>query len=366
MLTIRHTGIVVSDIEKSLKFYCDFLGLEEISDNEEDSRFIDKILNLSNSKLQTIKLKDSYGGMIELLNFSLLLKNHSYKTGIYNIGCAHIAFTVDNLDETFKKFKRNDIIFKSNPTISPDGKAKVAFCYDPDGIDIELVEVLQKPSKDYISSVYDTKSHPITKYPHQLCKYLFDRFKMREGQKLLDVGCGHGDFTYNFKKLKLNVTGLDISNPNSDFLKDINIKYSNFETEAFPFEDESVDIVFSKSVIEHLNNPTNFLKEIHRVLKKEGIIIIMAPDWVSQMKIYYDDWTHKTPYTTKSMNDVLKMFGFKNIKTELFYQLPVLWKIPQLKMFGWLIRHLIPITFETKIKIVRWSRELMIIGYGRK
>ncbi len=218
----------------------------------------------------------------------------------------------------------------------------------------------------YISTTYDEKSHPYTIYPFQLCKYLFDRFKIKKGQKLIDIGCGRGEFLYNFKELGIIVNGIDCERYDSSLLKNIDVKYIDIEKDSIPYGDETFDIVFSKSVIEHMHDPSNFLSEIHRILKKDGIAIVMAPDWISNMKIYFDDYTHRTPFTVTSMRDALKIFGFRNVSTELFYQLPILWKFPLLKILSRIIRLLIPVTLKSNIKFIRWSCELMILGYGEK
>ena len=52
----------------------------------------------------------------------------------------------------------------------------------------------------------------------------------------------------------------------------------------------------------------------------------MVPDWQSCMFIYYDDFTHVQPYTVTGLRDALRMFGFRDVESELFYQLPVVWK----------------------------------------
>lgn len=221
-------------------------------------------------------------------------------------------------------------------------------------------------SSKYISTVYDEKTHPYTVYPSQLCKYLFDRFNMNKGQRLIDIGCGRGEFLYNFKELGLIVNGIDCEEYSSNFLKDIEIRYIDLEKASIPFDDETFDIVFSKSMIEHMHDPSNFLHEVHRILKTGGIAIIMTPDWMSNMKIYFDDYTHRTPFTINSMRDALKMFGFRNVNTELFYQLPILWRFPQLKLLSWFIRLSIPVTLKSNIKFIRWSCELMVLGYGKK
>lgn len=218
----------------------------------------------------------------------------------------------------------------------------------------------------YIRTIYDDESHPYTIYPSQLCKHLFDRFNMKKGQRLVEIGCGRGDFLYSFKELGLIVNGVDREQCSSNFIKDIDVKYADIEKGSIPFGDETFDIVFSKSVIEHMHDPTNFLYEIYRILKTGGIVIIMTPDWVSNMKIYFDDYTHRTPFTVTSMKDALNMFGFINVGSELFYQLPILWRFPSLKLLSRFIRLFLPTTFKYNIKFIRWSCELMILGYGEK
>ena len=219
---------------------------------------------------------------------------------------------------------------------------------------------------NYIDVVYDEKVRPYTKYPLQLCKYLSHRFKMKRGDKLLDIGCGRGDFLKGFKDLGLDVCGLDYEKSHSQILKDIEIKCSNIESDLFHFDDNVFDVIFSKSVIEHLFNPENFMRECYRILKPEGRIIIMTPDWISQMKIFFDDYTHRQPYTVTAIKDILNIFGFKEVSSELFYQLPILWRYPALKIFSRILRLFVPVTTKSQVKFIRWSVELMILGTGIK
>lgn len=218
----------------------------------------------------------------------------------------------------------------------------------------------------YIDTIYDQKIRPFTDYPIQLCHYLFNRFNMKIGDKLLDVGCGRGDFLKGFKDVGLDAYGLDREKSHSSILENIEVKYSNIESDSFPFESNMFDVVFTKSVIEHIFDPENFMKECCRVLKPQGRIIIMTPDWISQMKIYYDDYTHRQPYTVTAVKDILNIFGFKKVSSEIFYQLPVLWKYPVLKILSRILRLFVPVTTKSQIKFLRWSIELMILGTGLK
>lgn len=142
MKEIRHLGIVVSDMERSLKFYRDLLCLKIVKDFTEKEKYIDSILGLSGVQLRMVKLIADDGSMIELLHFLSHPNQPPLKTKIFDLGCSHVAFTVENVNEEYEKLMEKGVTFNCPPYISPDGYAKVTFCHDPDGTSIELVEVL--------------------------------------------------------------------------------------------------------------------------------------------------------------------------------------------------------------------------------
>lgn len=189
---------------------------------------------------------------------------------------------------------------------------------------------------------------------------------MKKGEKILDVGCGRGEFTKGFKDLGMEVFAIDREKSDSEILNGVEIKLTEIEKKSFPFRNKTFDYVFSKSVIEHFQNPDNFMNESYRVLKPGGRIIIMTPDWKSQRHMFYDDFTHVHPYTQNSLKDMLKVYNFQNIESEIFYQLPVLWKFPWLKIFSKCLQIFGPPKTTYKNKFIRWSRELMALGTGIK
>lgn len=220
---------------------------------------------------------------------------------------------------------------------------------------------------NYLQVRYNKNSKPHTAYPLQMCRYLFERFGMKKGDKILDIGCGRGDFARAFKDLGLQVTGIDREKGDSEMLNGVDFHLKDdLESEKLPFRDASFDIVFSKSVIEHIKDPPNFMKETYRILKPSGKVITLTPDWHSQMFIFYDDSTHFHPYTLTGLKDLLAMYGFKESKAELFYQLPIVWKYPFLKVLCRCLQLLGPVKKIYKNKFIRWSRELMILAYGEK
>ena len=219
---------------------------------------------------------------------------------------------------------------------------------------------------NYIDTIYNTSQRPKTDYPNQLAAYLCNRFNIKKGERLLELGCGRGDFTKAFFDLGIKAEGLDLEKSSDDMLKNIPVSYINLDTERYPYEDGMFDVVYSKSVIEHLKNPEHFIKETMRILKKGGKTIILTPDWHTQMFIFYDDQTHVRPYTTVGLRDLLRIFDFKNVQSEQFNTLAITWKYPAIKIFSKLLQLLGPVKKLYKNRFIRWSRELMVLGYGEK
>lgn len=142
MKEIRHAGIVVSNMEQSLIFYRDILHLKTVKDFTEEGEYIDSISALSGVHLRMVKLTADDGAMVELLQYISHPNKPPIKTEINDLGCSHIAFTVDDLDEEYEHLSKKGVKFNCPPYVSPDGYAKVTFCHDPDGTSIELVEVM--------------------------------------------------------------------------------------------------------------------------------------------------------------------------------------------------------------------------------
>ncbi len=218
--------------------------------------------------------------------------------------------------------------------------------------------------KDYLNVVYNEKARPYTEYPQKLIYYLFNAFQMEEGMKILEPGCGRGEHLRIFQDLGLDVYGLDLSPEAPSLASDLDIGVCNLETEALPFPDNHFDVIYSKSFLEHLREPGSFLEEAYRVLKPGGLLLSMVPDWESQYKIFYDDYTHVRPFTMVSLKNIKLVTGFEKVEVYKFRQLPMTWKHPILNYLCALISPFIPV--RTTVPLLRWSRELMLVSGGRK
>ena len=168
-----------------------------------------------------------------------------------------------------------------------------------------------------------------------------------------------------FKKRGMECYGIDISSFAGKDLNLIEVETGiDFNKDILPYKDNFFDIIYSKSLMEHLEKPEHFLKEANRILKPGGKIICMIPDWEANYKIYFDDHTHKTPFTIESLHNILKICDFKQVDVIKFRQLPITWKYPIINLISRVIAPFVRV--RAKNKFLRWSRELMLIGYGEK
>jgi SAM-dependent methyltransferase len=216
----------------------------------------------------------------------------------------------------------------------------------------------------YLQTVYNKKRTPYTDYPSKLVSYLVKSHQMAPGSRLLEPGCGRGEHLTLFKTHGLEVHGLDISSEAVSLSPDLPIKVANLEVEKAPYEDNYFDIIYSKSFLEHLRSPELFAKEAYRILKPGGLFLSLVPDWESQYKTFYDDFTHRSPFTLPGLQDFYLMNGFDGVSVKKFRQLPITWKLPVMNAVCAIISTLIPV--RTQIKALRWSRELMLLAVGTK
>ena len=103
------------------------------------------------------------------------------------------------------------------------------------------------------------------------------------GKKILDLGCGTGWLTKRLEKVGNHLLGLDISPQTVKQLKKkgITAYVCNLELDKWPIKGNSFDTVVAAEIIEHLLDPDQFLKNIRRVLKNGGQLILSTPNTAS-------------------------------------------------------------------------------------
>ena len=136
----RHTGLVVRDLERSLAFY-QALGLQLWKREMETGSFIETVVGIPGVHLEWAKLRAMDGSLVELLQYHSHPDHRLVEPVPSNrLGCSHIAFTVDDLVATCALIGRLGGSTVNPPAKAPGGDVRVAYCHDPDGILMELVE----------------------------------------------------------------------------------------------------------------------------------------------------------------------------------------------------------------------------------
>jgi len=141
--------------------------------------------------------------------------------------------------------------------------------------------------------------------------------KVDKNSQFLDLGCGDGSYVNFLNRKEINALGCDIN-------------ISNFEIDRLPYENEKFSHVMMYSVIEHVNNTSNLLNESKRILKKNGCLIIITPNFRYAYLSFYDDPTHLKPFTDIGLSKILDIYGFKNIivKPWTVNFVNFIWKLP--------------------------------------
>lgn len=111
---------------------------------------------------------------------------------------------------------------------------------------------------------------------------------LREGMRVLDVGCGPGSITMGIAARigTGSVTGVDLSETQVRLAEAsaakqgiTNAEFRTASAYELPFDDQQYDAVFSHALIEHLSEPDRAMREFLRVLKPGAVMGVATPDW---------------------------------------------------------------------------------------
>jgi catechol 2,3-dioxygenase-like lactoylglutathione lyase family enzyme len=135
---VHHTGITVSDLDRSVRFY-ERLGYREVERTEEDGAEVERGLGVSRASLNVAML-EAPRGMLELIQYRQPdgSPEHLPNNGI---GAAHVCVEVEDVDAAFAELREEGIEFFSEP-ITHESGIRWVYAKDPDGITAELLQVL--------------------------------------------------------------------------------------------------------------------------------------------------------------------------------------------------------------------------------
>lgn len=142
---------------------------------------------------------------------------------------------------------------------------------------------------------------------------------------ILDIGCASGGFLEKFGKFleqnrnyKLNLYGIDIVK-NQELSKKKKIKFYLIKKgEKYPFPKNSFNIITLIDVLEHIKNERFVLKEIYRILKRDGYIVLSVPAYQFLWGKHDQIYKHFRRYTKSRITHLLEKNSFKILKATYF------------------------------------------------
>jgi len=156
----------------------------------------------------------------------------------------------------------------------------------------------------------------------------FNRWFSNIRGPILDIGCATGNF---IAVRPDQIEGIDIDEDSLEIArrKGYKVEKMNAEGGLWKIASGCYQGVYAKHVIEHLNDPLLFIKEVKRILAPGGKAIISTPNCPYMLnRAFWDDYTHMRPFTKKSLAMLAYDAGFRNFKVyEDFRCLPGLGKL---------------------------------------
>ena len=145
ILTADHTGITVSNLERSLTFWRDVLGFELSHTAHQTGEMASEITGVQGAEIKLAVVKAPGGHKIELLEYRAPLERKgNADLRPCDIGFVHVALIVDDLDVILSALNASGWEAAGKPQIlksGPNAGKRVVYVRDPDGTTIEFMEL---------------------------------------------------------------------------------------------------------------------------------------------------------------------------------------------------------------------------------
>ena len=141
---VDHVGVTVSDVDRSLGFWRDLLGLSVTGRGVVEWEHLDRLVALPDTKIEWCELALPGGGKVELSQYHRPTGEAVSPGDENEPGRSHLSLLVDDLTEMLAMLRSNGVRARTDdPVDIPLGAyegGKAAYVFDPDGVELELIE----------------------------------------------------------------------------------------------------------------------------------------------------------------------------------------------------------------------------------
>ena len=141
----------------------------------------------------------------------------------------------------------------------------------------------------------------------------------------LDIGCGNGRFISSMNKLGWRFEGVEFSSVAVDICHKAGLKVFKGELKAADFQNNSFDVVSARHLIEHIPDPDDLFKEISRLLKPKGHLVLRTPNsqalgrkWFGLNWFPDDIPRHLILFNSENLNMLARKYNMYPVKTTTF------------------------------------------------
>jgi len=177
-----------------------------------------------------------------------------------------------------------------------------------------------------LEKIYHENYEYITKHPQKILKTISNTIENKSAKgKILSIGCGEADFEQSLVRKGYQVYGIDL---NKKALKNAEKKgiisiHGDFYKQEFT---EKFDFILTIDMIEHAQDPAEFIRKAKELLKEKGVLIIKSPNFghikyrIKYLKngtigtIQQLSYGHFAHLTLKEVMEIVKGFKLKNVK----------------------------------------------------
>ncbi len=191
----------------------------------------------------------------------------------------------------------------------------------------ELMYLSPQPGKEYCDSLYNHPSYfegtddmyglsMDEQKATEIAKIRINELRQYapKATSILEIGCAHGHLLDEVRRQGFSVVkGIEFSKGAVKIGqgKNLDVKQQDINNLSADDSDEKFDVVASYSVLEHLNNPCEFLSKVKKILKPDGILIIRVPDTDSMEGPKLSLLDHFWHFTRASIQRIMEKNGFK-------------------------------------------------------